>query len=120
MVASWSVVYHSIHHVVIWLSLKVDHSLMREIRMVWVKTREEGGRDSYIGFERFVTDSARKRSFSIVNLEMFAHMSYSFEQFATLPALEVALIGVNDEVLVKGVLGDKGFVAHWALVRPVT
>lgn len=82
--------------------------------------REEGGRDSYIGLERFVADSARKWSFSIVNLEMFAHMSYSFEQFATLPALEVALISVNDEVLVEGVLGDKCFVAHWTLMWPVT
>ena len=51
---------------------------------------------------------------------MFAHMSYSFEQFATLPALEVALISVNDEVLVEGVLGDKCFVAHWTLMWPVT
>jgi hypothetical protein len=54
-----------------------------------------------------------------VNLEVFSHMAYPFEQLSTFPTLEVALVRVDDEVLVQGVLGHKRLLAHRTLVWTV-
>jgi hypothetical protein len=50
---------------------------------------------------------------------MFSHVADPFEQLSTLPALEVALVRMDDEVLVQSVLSHKRLLAHGALMRTV-